>query len=207
MTFFKNITFGEKAMPENRTLEDSKKAFFDRLEQADVPTIRALAVKVVPDVRRVVRQAGLAEEDTEEVLNDAILATLQAIRKGTFQFMEYHPAAYTLGVAKKLVANRMRSKKPHTELLENLTAASDFNPETYLKDKERASIVEELLQRMGENCRKVLLLKYFELRRDKEVIEEKLTPYNTVGSLKSKREQCLKKLAETAIQAGIKEAF
>src|SRR5690606_14971276 len=125
---------------------------------ADVSTIRVLAAKVVPDVRRVVRQAGLDDEDIEEVLNDAILVTLSSIRKGTFQFMDFHPAAYTLGVAKKLVANRARSKKPQAELLENMTASSEFTPEIYLKNKERVAIVKELLDRLSENCRKVLLL-------------------------------------------------
>ncbi len=201
------MTFGDSESQDNQSSEDAKRAFFERLKTADVPTIRALAVKVAPDVKRRVREAGLDAEDAEEVLNDAILATLQAIRKGTFQFMGFHPAAYTFGVAKKLIANSVRAKKPQTESLDNVAATSDFNPEVYLKNKERVSIVQTLLDRLGEDCRKVLLLKYFEHKRDQEVVSKKLTPYTTVGSLKSKRGQCLKKLAETVKQAGINEAF
>ncbi|MCB0571895.1 MAG: sigma-70 family RNA polymerase sigma factor [Phaeodactylibacter sp.] len=201
------MTFREKEPQGSPPSEDFKKAFFARLEQADISTIRVLAAKVAPDVRRIAREAGLNGQDSEEMLNDAILATLLAIRKGTFQFMGFHPAAYTLGVAKKLAANRARSKKPQTELLENVAAPSDFDPEIYLKNKERAYIVKELLSRLGEDCREVLLLKYFEHKKDREVVSEKLTPYATVASLKSKREQCLKKLAKTAREAGIKAAF
>ena len=201
------MTSETNGQEDSSVLAAEKKAFFERLKQADVATIRSLALKVSPDVRMMVKQAGLPEADTEELLHDAIIVTLSAIRKGTFQFMNFHPAAYAKGVARKLVANRVRSKKPHAELRDGMDQEADFTPENYLKNKERVAIVRELLGRLGEDCRKVLLLKYFEHRRDQEVVEEKLAPYSTTGSLKSKRGQCLKKLAEAARRAGITEAF
>lgn len=207
LIFFTNMTYIEEHPQGNEPSEDVKEAFFEGLRQADAPTIRALAVKVLPDIRLVAGRAGLRDEDAEEILNDAILVTLSAIRKGTFRFMGFHPATYTLGVAKKLVANRARSPKAHTELQENMAPAVDFTPESYLENKERVSIVKELLNRLGKECRKVLLLKYFEHRRDQEVVSEKLTPYSTIGSLKSKRGECLKKLAEAARKAGIQAPF
>lgn len=207
LLFFANMTYMEEEPQGNQHSEHIKEAFFEGLRQADVSTIRALAIKVLPDIQRMIENVGLSVEDAEEILNDAILVTLSAIRKGTFQFMGFHPAAYTLGVAKKLVANRMRSPKAHIELLENMAPSTDSTPENYLENKERISIVKELLNRLSEECRKVLLLKYFEHKRDQEVVSKKLTAYSTIGSLKSKRGECLKKLADAARKAGIKEPF
>lgn len=187
--------------------EEDKKAFFERLAQADVSAIQALVLKVAPDVKQMCQKAGLTHEDTEELLNDAVVTTLMSIRKGTFQFMGFHPSSYTLGVAKKMVTNRWRSRKPQTEWIENVTLTSDFNPDIYVHNKERITLVKELLSRLGDECRKVLVLKYFDQKRDQEVVSEKLTPYTTVASLKSKRGQCLKKLREMAQKAGIKAEF
>ncbi|MCB0644751.1 MAG: sigma-70 family RNA polymerase sigma factor [Phaeodactylibacter sp.] len=207
MTFSENSTSGQGASQSAREATREKQAFFDQLRRADMAAIRQLAVKVLPEVRHAVKKAGLPKEDVEEILNDAILVTIKAIRTGRFQFRDYHPAAYAKGVVRKLVANRMRSKKRPLALSEGMDGHSDFTPEDYLADKERRSIVRALLARLGENCRKVLQLKYFEYLKDEEVVSGNLAPYSTVASLKSKRGQCLKKLADLAQEAGITEAF
>ena len=207
LTFSGNMTSGIDKNDLDSTATAGKKAFFERLKQADVATIRSLALMIAPEVRSLVRQAGLPGEDVEELLHDAILVTLSAIRKGAFQFIDVHPASYAKGVARKLAANRARTKKPLAEWDDRLAGTASFTPEDHLQNKERVAIVRELLDRLGEDCRRVLLLKYFEHRRDQEVIEEKLTAYSTTGSLKSKRGQCLKKLADLARNAGLREAF
>lgn len=188
-------------------MTEEVKDLFDQLRRADVAAIQALAAKVQPEIQHKVREYGLAQEDAQEILHDSILITLKAIRNGQFEFKGYHPAAYTKGVARKLIANRVRSKKTPLEFEEAMGGHSDTTPESDIISKERREIVRLLLSRLGENCRKVLLLKYFEHLRDKEVVSAKLTPYATVASLKSKRGQCLKKLAEMAQRAGIINAL
>lgn len=205
LTFSRNSTSGQR-QPPTKGLEKSK-AFFEQLRLAEVGAIQQLALLVLPELRQATKQAGLAKEDVEEILNDAILITLKAIRNGNFQFMDYHPASYTKGVARKLIANRMRSKKTPVELSETMGGESDLTPESYLRAKERQTLVRDLLSQLGENCRKVLILKYFEYLKDEEVITRKLAPYSTTASLKSKRGKCLKKLAGLAKDAGITEAF
>lgn len=186
---------------------NANQAFFEQLGQANTEAIKSLAQKIRPNIQQSVKRAQLPLQDIEEIMNDAIIVTIKAIRKGSFEFQSYHPAAYAKGVAKKLIANRIRSKKPSTEALENVYLHSAFNPDLYLKDKERQAIVGQLLDGMCEGCRKILKLKYFHAYKDKEIIEQKLSPYTTINALKSKRSQCLKKLAVLAKKAGIREAF
>jgi len=204
LTFFKDFTFGKR---EEEAPLNPKEALFDQLSRAEVPAIRALSAKITPDIRREARQAGLSLQDVEELVNDALFITVKSIRNGQFQFQDYHPAAYARGVARKLISNHLRTRKPRTEGLENVAAPSDFDPETYLKNKERKAIVRQLLARLGENCRHLLELKYFEKLKDQEIIDQQLTGFTTIGSLKSKRSQCLKKMAEAAKLAGITEVF
>lgn len=182
---------------------DEKRALYDALGRADKASILFLVKKTSTDINRMARKAGLFPEDIEELINDVVVIIISGIRKGKFQFMDFHPAAYALGVARKLIANRIRKKRPGMEELDqNMTVFSDLNPEVYLRDKERQALVGALLNRIGEVCRTLLQLKYFEHLRDSEIIEKGLTSFNTVGSLKSKRSQCLKKLAELAKNEG-----
>lgn len=186
----------------------SQKKDIELLRKADTATIQALSKKVKTDIKRLVTNANLSIQDAEELMNDAIVITITAIRSGKFQDMDYHPSVYVMGVVKKLIANRLRKKRLQTNPIEDITAEeSSFNPETYLKNKERQLIVEKLLLQLGRNCRKLIKLKYFQYLKDQEIIEEEMTTYTTIGSLKSKRSQCLKKLAALARQAGITKAY
>jgi RNA polymerase sigma factor (sigma-70 family) len=182
---------------------DEKRTLYDALGKADVSSIHLLVEKISTDINSMAKRAGLSPEDIEELVNDVVVVTIFGIRKGKFQFMDLHPASYALGVARKLIANRVKKNKLRTEELhQNLAVYSDFSPDAYLKKKERQLLVGALLDKIGDVCRQLLRLKYYEHLRDKEIIEKGLTSYNTVGALKSKRSQCLKKLAEIAKQEG-----
>lgn len=182
-----------------------KRVFFDALGQADSDAIRFLAQKISYSIRQSAFKARLAAEDVEELINDAIVITIGNIQQGKVQFMDYSPVAYALGVSRRLMANRIRSKKPPTEELDQVHLASDFNPEVYLKNKEQEKIIGQLLAKLEENCRLLIRLKFFHQKKDREIIEEKLSPYHSVDTVKSKRSQCLKKLARLATAAGGKQ--
>ncbi|MBL7827239.1 MAG: sigma-70 family RNA polymerase sigma factor [Saprospiraceae bacterium] len=190
-----------------KNLLADKKGLYEALGRAEPGAIRALANKIAYDVRQATLRAGLAAEDAEELLNDAVVITINNIRNQAFQFAEFSPAAYANGVARKLIANRVRTKKPVQQDLEEVSLHSELNPEAYLNNKELEGIIGKLLHNLGENCQQLLRLKYFENMRDKEIIEQALTPYNSTTSLKSKRNQCLNKLIEIAMEAKVLEGY
>lgn len=187
------------------TAPKGKKEFFFALGQAESEAIRFLASKISYGIKQATAKAGLQPQDAEELLNDSIVITISNIRDGKFKFMDFSPASYATGVARRLISNKIRTKKPRTEEVSDLPLVSDLNPENYIKDKERQAIVGALLKRLGDTCRKVIQLKYFELKKDKEIIEHKLADFTSINSLKSKRSQCMKKLTQLAQESGIKE--
>lgn len=184
----------------------TKESLYEALGKAETGAIVFLEKKIAYDIRQMGSRGGLSREDVEEVINDALVVTISSIRKGKFQFMDYHPAAYAKGVARKLIANRARKKRLPTEVLEPaLVGESDFSPEQYLRDKERQRVVEDLLGRLGPKCRKLLRLKFFDHLRDEEILNRGLTPYGNLSSLRSKRSQCLKKLTQIARETGVRK--
>jgi RNA polymerase sigma factor (sigma-70 family) len=186
----------------------SKKQLYEALGAADEAAIVFLADKVSTDVRQAGRRGGLAEEDIEELLQDVIMITITSIRKGSFEFMDFHPAAYALGEARKMIANLHRKKKLQTETLDQpMESESDFTPEKYIRDKERQQLLEQLLNQLDANCRELIQMKFFDQIKDKEIIEKNLTTYNNLASLRSKRSQCLKRLTAIAREAGYERMF
>lgn len=202
MTFSKS-----KLQDEEKQLLADKRAFYEALGRAEPVAIRALAGKIAYDVQQATRKVGLTAEDAEELLNDAIVITISNIQKQTFLFTDFSPVAYANGVVKNLIANRLRVKKPVKQELNDVMIASDLDVETYLNNKELEFIIGYLLDKLEENCRQLLQLKYFENLRDKEVVEQGLTPYSTTDSLKSKRNKCLNKLIELAKGTKILDGF
>lgn len=201
------MTLENKEHTKENNWASDKRAFYDALGVANSQAIRFLSSKITPSVRKAVAQYRMDKQDIGEIVNDALVITISNIRDGKFSYMDFSPATYANGVARKLIANRIRTKKPITQEVDDLPLVSDLNPETYLKNKERESIVGQLLQRLGETCQKLIRLKYFSLMKDKEIIEKQLAGFSSINSLKSKRSQCMKKLGVLAVEAGIKEVF
>lgn len=201
------MTLSFRKSTKEKSLLADKKAFYDALEKVSPAAVALLGEKIGYDIGQSAKRAKLSKEDTEELINDAVVITVGNIRKGTFPFVDSSPVAYAKGVGRKLIANRIRKQSPRSEELEHVHLESDFNPDKYLQDKERRSIVNTLLSRLGDTCQKLLKMRYFKQLRDKEIIELQLVPYSNVGSLRSKRSQCLKELERLAADAGIREMF
>lgn len=180
------------------TNTNEKRKFFESLKKAETGAIQKLATQISFGARRAASNAKLSPEDAEELVNDALVITINNIRQGKFQFQNFTPAAYANGVLRKLIANRLRTKKLNTSPLSGTENIVDFSPEQYLEKKEREQYIGKLLTQLGEGCQKLLKLKYFENFKDKEIISLGLTSFSSINSLKSKRSLCLKRLIALA---------
>jgi len=187
--------------------EDKKLALIESLRLVEPLAIRQIAEKIKVDVGLEVIKSRLPKEDIEELVHDSIIVLINAIKNGKYQYQGFHPGAYALAIAKNLISNKRRTLIPQSLELNEVNALSDFDPDVYLKDKERQNIVKNLLSKLNEKCSQLIRLKYFEGMKDKEVVEKQLTTFTSTDSLKSKRSQCMRKLADLAKKAGIKGAF
>lgn len=183
--------------------DKEERALITALKKAESIAIRLVATKITPDVRSAVRKCSLPEEEVEEVVHDALMVLISAIQEGKYEDQDYHPAAYAMGVARKLIANRARAKKVDNVELDKLQLVSDFDPERYVNEKEQRSLVEKLLQQLGDTCQQLIRFKYFDNLKDKEIVAQQLLEFSTTDSVKSKRSQCMKKLVEIAQAAGV----
>ena len=185
-----------------RSINTKDRDFFESLKNHESWAIQHLADRLTNFMPTIPSIYLLSKEDIEELRNDTLLITLKNLTRGTFQFQNLDPVTYALAVTRKLLANRLRKRGLKTEALEKQDVDSGFDPESYLLQKECELAIGKLLKELGPNCEQIIRLKYYHNLRDKEVVQKKLSAYATINALKSKRSQCLRKLADLVKEKG-----
>ncbi len=171
---------------------------FAGLRAEDSAAIVCLQIKAEPSVRKWVKNFGLTADRSEDILNRATLIFLQKIECGQYQFQGNAPTTYLLEIAKNLLRMATRERKRAADSLENHHHLADPTVEIDREKQEATELVRHLLGQLGEPCATVIRLQHIEGYSDEEVVNQRLTRYSTVDSLKMKRSDCMKKLIELA---------
>ena len=176
-------------------------ALFAGLGREESDAIRCLSARVSGQIFSIGKNYRLPDDDIEELICDCVTISLQKIKEGKYLFQGYNPATYVVEIAKNRVRNFHRNALRHdTTDLENYDERAE---EPEFGSFAETELLEKLLAQLETNCQNLIRLKYLEERRDKEVIEEKLTQYTTVDALKNHRSKCMKKLVEIGATASL----
>jgi DNA-directed RNA polymerase specialized sigma24 family protein len=174
----------------------SHAALFAGLDREETAAIQCLSARISGSVFKIGQRHRLLEEDIEELICDCITLCLQKIRTGKYVFQGYDPATYAIEIAKNKALNFRRSAMKYDT--EDLTNFNDQPDEPDFVGLSETEMLEKLLSQLDESCQNLIRLKYLEERRDKDIIEEKITQYTTVDALKNNRARCMKKPVEIA---------
>jgi DNA-directed RNA polymerase specialized sigma24 family protein len=173
---------------------------YEALQRQSDKAILFVQRKTLKTVASMTRFAGLSAMDSEEILNDSVIILLQKIENGAYQFQGYDPCTYMVEIAKGLIANAKRKNKRSFEDIETQYDLADNDTEHYLEIKANETVLRNLMSQIGENCQKLISLKYLEEFKDEEILAQKMTQYSSINTLKVKRSECMKKLSELAIK-------
>lgn len=187
----------------NRTCEKypDHGALFVGLKGEETEAIQCLSARVSGSIFNIGKGYRLSDDDIEDLICDCITIGLQKIREGKYTYQGYSPTTFVIEIAKNRARNLRRSVLKHeTEHIETIGERGD---EPEYGGVAETELLEKLLAQLEKNCQNLIRLKYLEERRDKEVIEEKLTQYTTVDALKNQRSKCLKKLVEIGAAASL----
>ena len=177
----------------------TNEALVDGLRDMHTAAIEYLMKKTEPAVRHLVFRAGLPEGIVRDVLHDAVVILVKKIRDNTYDPAESAAPTYLVGIAKKLIFNQLRQRKNIPTLaLDDFRDIPDEHTRTFLEGRERRALLQSLLDALGEPCARLIRLKYLEGYRDEEILQQKMTHYNTAMALRSKRSKCFQRLVELA---------
>ncbi|MFZ4545308.1 MAG: RNA polymerase sigma factor [Saprospiraceae bacterium] len=177
---------------------------YSALSQKTDGAIQFVLKKTMPQVYSMTTFAQLTAADAEEILNDAVIILIQKIEDKSYLFEGNSPCTYVIEIAKRLISNEKRRKVHQYTSIETQIEVGENSIDHYIHIKENEQLVMKLLQQIGENCQKLISLKYLEEWKDEEIIAQQLTQYNSVNVLKVKRSECMKKLTQLAAALNLK---
>jgi RNA polymerase sigma factor (sigma-70 family) len=145
-----------------------------------------------PVVSFILRNQGTAD-DAEDVLQEALIVLWERVRNGSFEY-QAKLSTFIYATAKNIWFRRLaRNRREIVSAAETFEiAAKDADPLEELEENERILAVQQAMEKLGNPCRDLLLLYYWE-DRSMEEIALKLGFANS-DTVKSKKYQCKKAL-------------
>jgi len=165
-----------------------KPSLLERLEQGD----REVLVELYRENERMIKKYVLENngdtQDAEDLLQEALVVLWQNARKPDFK-LEAKASTYLFAVVRNLWLKQLDKRKRNTKL-------EDSHEQTKKTEDKHATfdlaLVRKELNSMGDLCRKILLMYFFDGYDMKTIAEaNNLSNANTA---KSKKYQCLKEL-------------
>ncbi|MEO1258787.1 MAG: sigma-70 family RNA polymerase sigma factor [Bacteroidota bacterium] len=132
------------------------------------------------------------EADAEDIFQDSLIALYNKANQGTL-VLSASLQTYIYSIAKNLWLKKLRVKKRNVELKdthENFPVDEDIFDN--IVKNERDELIADMLQSMGEDCKKVLQYFYFDKYKMKQIME--LMGWQSEQVAKNKKSNCMKKL-------------
>lgn len=139
-------------------------------------------------------------DDAEDMLQEALIILWERIRAGTFRY-DAKLSTFIIGVVKNLWRRRLarQRKESPSEMAYDRAVDPDPSPLEELIETEQARHVRNALEQLGDPCKKLLLLFYWDGRSLDEIAAE--MGFANADTAKSKKYQCKKALQKLLVQA------
>lgn len=140
------------------------------------------------------KRYNLSHDDLIDIYQDAIIALIENAKKGKIDDLKSSITTYLFGIGKFMIFQKLKKegKTVGTDDFEKVEMVYDDYSE------EETNLQIEMLQngfkKLGEQCRKVLQLFYYEEKKLDEI--QNLLGYTNKDVLKSQKSRCLKQLKE-----------
>lgn len=142
-----------------------------------------------------IMQHGGSEQDADDIFQETVVAFIEVVQKGKYRgeasvktFLNSIARNYWFNEIKKRDRSGLRDKQFELSRDKNEADVSH-----YISEMERKRQLRELVDQLGEPCRKVLLLFYYENLSMKEMVEH--LPYDNEQVVRNKKYKCLQALA------------
>jgi RNA polymerase sigma factor (sigma-70 family) len=171
--------------------DDSK--LLDALRNGDEEALVELFRQNRQPIASFVRRNQGSEDDAEDVLQEAVVVLWQRVRSGSFEY-QAKLSTFIYATAKNIWFRRLaRYRREFHATDETLDLATDdATPLEALEENERVLAVQKAMEQIGNPCRDLLLLFYWE-ELSMEEIANKLG-FANADTVKSKKYQCKKSL-------------
>lgn len=145
---------------------------------------------------RYVHNNSGSEQDAEDIFQEVIVAFINLVKAGRFRG-ESTIKTFLFSLNKNIWLNELKRRgramlreKKYEKQNSHAETTADIGMELYQAKADLMRAVNEL----GEHCKKILLMFYFENRSMKEILAT--LPYENEQVVRNKKSKCLKKLEQ-----------
>ncbi|TDW97032.1 RNA polymerase sigma factor [Dinghuibacter silviterrae] len=143
-----------------------------------------------------VLQNGGSSQDADDVFQETIVAFIDLVQRGKFRG-EATVKTLLIGIGRHVWYNEIRKRKSLDQrgaVYEKNKGTEEEDGSGQLYERELHRHFLTLLTRLGEPCRTILTLFYYENRSFKEIVQE--TGYENEQVVRNRKYKCMKSLAD-----------
>lgn len=136
----------------------------------------------------------ISKEDIIDIYQDAVIVLCENAKKGLLDNLQSNISTYLYSIGKYMIFHKLKKDGKNSIKEEAILDNLDWD----FYEEEQENIQVQLLQKawnkLGEQCKKVLQLFYYEEKKLDEIME--ILAYTNKDVLKSQKSRCLKQLKD-----------
>jgi RNA polymerase sigma factor (sigma-70 family) len=135
-------------------------------------------------------------EDAQDVFQEVLVAFIHLVKQEKFRG-EASIKTFLFSLNRNIWFNQLKRRKRAVEREKNydkMQAAEEVQIDSVIENREANDQLIQLLEALGESCKKILLLYYYENLSMKEILEQ--MDYENEQIVRNKKYKCMKKLEE-----------
>ncbi|MBI1221325.1 MAG: sigma-70 family RNA polymerase sigma factor [Bacteroidetes bacterium] len=155
-----------------------------------------------PAIKSYILKNNGTYDDVEDILQDAVVAVWQKVARPDFE-LTAKLSTFLFAIAKNLWLKSLK-KSNRTEAMEEHHENQVFTSVSHIQ-KSDLQIVVQYMDKLGDTCKKLLHLFYFEEQDMKEIAVQ--LNFANSDTAKAKKYQCFKKLEQMVKEHFVKSDF
>jgi RNA polymerase sigma factor (sigma-70 family) len=163
-----------------------------RLEEA----ISQLYQEHASFARSFIMGKGATEQDADDIFQETIVSFIESVQKGKFR-RESGVRTFLFSISKNLWYNeiRRRQRAGTREKVYEMEREQDYtNNQELMGNQELKNMLDQMLDELGDSCKKILKLFYFEELPMKEIVSH--MQYENEQVVRNKKYKCLQKFTD-----------
>ncbi|WP_127129688.1 RNA polymerase sigma factor [Pseudoflavitalea rhizosphaerae] len=143
----------------------------------------------------VLKNSG-TRQDAEDIFQDTVVSFIEIVRKDKFRG-DSSIGTFLMSMAKNSWLNELKRRTRASlreEQFQHSKEIQENDISAFLVDQETKKQFKDILGRLGENCKKILLLYYYQNLSMKEIVSH--LPYENEQVVRNKKYKCLQQLSD-----------
>jgi RNA polymerase sigma factor (sigma-70 family) len=143
-----------------------------------------------------IKQNSGTEEDAEDIFQEVVLVFIEILKKDKFRG-ESSISTFLYALTRNIWLNELNKRgksRLRDEKFEKGKGTTDMDVSHLIADREVKSQLMDIVDKLGETCKKILMAFYFENRAIKEILLN--LNYENEQVVRNKKYKCLKQLEQ-----------